>query len=131
MSLLEISQHALPVVVPLPLDAARHRILAAAELDGDLEAVGEHVVEVLHPAADDVPLCAVGDAAGEVVRLADARAAVHEGVRAGVGLGQVLEGGVVGGPLKEKQHCKAMYNRLQWISVNRDSDKGDFRLIGI
>ncbi len=24
-----------------------------------------------------------------------------------------------------------LYNVIQWISVNRDSDKGDFRLIGI
>ena len=95
--LLQIGQHAIPVSIPLLGYAAHRRVLAAAQLDRDLEAVGEDVVEVLHSAADDVPLGAVGDSAGEVVALADALASVHVLVGGGVGAGEVLEGGVVRG----------------------------------
>ena len=38
------------------------RVLAAAELQGDLHVVGVEVVEVLHPPVQGVPVCPVSDA---------------------------------------------------------------------
>ena len=39
------------------------------ELGSDLEAVGEKVVEVLHPVVHKIPLCPVTDAGAECVRV--------------------------------------------------------------
>ena len=41
------------------------RVLAAAELQGDLHVVGVEVVEVLHPPVQGVPVRPVGDAVPE------------------------------------------------------------------
>ena len=48
-------EEGLPVELPLPGQLGRLGELAAAELHGDLEAVGVEVVEVLHAAGHVVP----------------------------------------------------------------------------
>ena len=58
---LEVGKQGLLVVLPVALQLGFKRVLAAAQLDGHLHAVGEEVVEVLHPPLHDVPLGTVGD----------------------------------------------------------------------
>lgn len=74
------------VVIPLTRQLTGRGIFATAEFEGDFEAVGVDVVEVLHAAADFVPKGAVRDAVGEVVVLASV-AFGHYRVRFGVGEG--------------------------------------------
>ena len=58
-----------PVFLPEALQLLLPRVLAAGELEGELHGVGEEVVEVLHAPLHDVPVGAVGDAAGKIVRV--------------------------------------------------------------
>ena len=51
------------VLAPVALELLCRRELGAAEFDGHLEAVGRHVVEVLHPVRHTVPLRSVRDPA--------------------------------------------------------------------
>ncbi len=51
------------VLAPVSLELLCRRELGAAEFDGHLEAVGRHVVEVLHPVRHTVPLRSVRDPA--------------------------------------------------------------------
>ena len=66
---LDVGQERLLVVLPVALERVLHGVLAAAHLHGDLHAVGEQVVEVLHPVVHKVPLCPVTDAGAECVRV--------------------------------------------------------------
>ena len=87
------------VVAPVLAEGAAGRPLLAAELHGDLEAVGGQVVEVLHAAAHRVPLGAVGDSVGEVVGdhvTLDLELGGHVGVHVGEEERDVLEELVVG-----------------------------------
>ena len=71
-------------------------MLAAVQLQGDLHAVGEVVVEVLHAALKHVPLRSVGDSALEVIiPPTTLNVGVHGPVLGGVQAGQGLEGVVV------------------------------------
>ncbi len=75
-------------------------MLAAGQLQRDLQRIGVDVVEVLHPTGDDVPLGAVGDAARELLPAhahVPSSSAGHESVAARVERGQVAEGAVVRG----------------------------------
>lgn len=90
----QLQQRAL-VALPLLRQGAGGRELAAGQLNGQLEAVAEGVVEVLHAAGQLVPVGAVGDAAGEAVVAVVALA--HDRVVVRVGVGQLLEHPVVRG----------------------------------
>lgn len=86
------------VVLPVLGERVARREFGAAELDGELEAVGGQVVVVLHAAAHRVPLGAVGDAVREVVGdhvALDAVLRRHVRVQVGVEQCQVLEQTVV------------------------------------
>ena len=95
---LHVGEQRLLVVVPLLLQLP-HRgphVLAAVQLQGDLHAVGEVVVEVLHATLKHVPLCSVGDSASEVIiPPSTLNFGVHGPVLGGVQAGQGLEGVVV------------------------------------
>ena len=93
---LQVGEERLPVVLPLPRQLRGGRVLAAAQLQRDLHAVGEVVVEVLHAALQHVPLRPVGDAAREVVSFAG-RAGGHGAVLGGVQPGQPRQQRVVRG----------------------------------
>ena len=67
MGSLHVLEHGLFVVQPLASDLLGGEVLAAGQLEGDLECVGVDVVEVLHAAGHVVPLGAVRDSAGEVI----------------------------------------------------------------
>ena len=71
-------------------------MLAAVQLQGDLHAVGEVVVEVLHATLKHVPLRSVGDSALEVIiPPTTLNVGVHGPVLGGVQAGQGLEDVVV------------------------------------
>ena len=85
---LQVGEERLPVVLPLPRQLRGGRVLAAAQLQRDLHAVGEVVVEVLHDALRHVPLRPVGDSAWELgmgITLCSNHVSVLGGVQAGQG----------------------------------------------
>lgn len=53
------------VFVPFGRKLGPRWVLAARQLQGDLEAVGENVVEVLHATGQVIPICSVGDTVRE------------------------------------------------------------------
>ena len=63
---LDVPEERLLVVGPLLLEGGPGGVPAAAELEGDLEAVGVDVVEVLHAAGHVVPPRSVRDSAWEL-----------------------------------------------------------------
>ena len=93
---LHVGEQRLLVVFPLVLQESRGHALAAAQLQRDLHAVGEVVVEVLHDAFRHVPLRPVGDSALEVIfPPITLDVGVHGPVLGGVQAGQGLEDVVV------------------------------------
>lgn len=95
MRLLDVLEQTALVHVPLAGQLLGRRELAAAQLHGHLEAVGEGVVKVLHATVQLVPVGAVRDAALKGVIAAVA--APHHRVIFGVHLGQPLEDCIVRG----------------------------------
>ena len=95
---LHVGEQRLLVVFPLLLQLP-HRgphVLAAVQLQGDLHAVGEVVVEVLHATLKHEPLRSVGDSALEVIiPPTTLNVGVHGPVLGGVQAGQGLEDVVV------------------------------------
>ena len=65
---LDVPEEGLLVVCPLLLEGGPARVAAAAKLEGDLEAVGVDVVEVLHAAGHVVPTRPVRDSAWELLQ---------------------------------------------------------------
>ena len=64
---LEECQHAVKIVLPLHLEMVGWWSLPARQLCSQLQAVGEQIVEVLHPVVHQVPLCPVTDPCTELV----------------------------------------------------------------
>ena len=68
---LEECQHAVKIVLPLHLEMVGWWSLPAGQLCSQLQAVGEQIVEVLHPVVHQVPLCPVADAGAECITVTE------------------------------------------------------------
>ena len=94
---LHVGEQRLLVVFPLVLQEFRGHALAAAQLQCDLHAVGEVVVEVLHAALHHEPLRPVGDSTWEVSAVGITFCSNHVSVLGGIQAGQGHEDVVVRG----------------------------------
>ena len=72
MNTLEEGQHAVEVVLPLHLEMVGWRSLPTRQLRGQLQAVGEEVVEVLHAVVHQVPLSSIADACTKCITVTEA-----------------------------------------------------------
>lgn len=97
VDLLDEGQQRLPVLRPQSRKLLNWRKLAAGNLQSQLQTLSPHIVIVLHPTYQRIPLVSVGDAVQERSAVVTAVAVVHGGVVVGVHLGQVNEHVVIRG----------------------------------